>query len=109
MEFLNINVEAPVDVVLRTTNNQYHFGCGPNGEENIKVAICQQFGMCQVYVDAIDTNGVKYIHFLLGPFAFRESNYGIQFYDSCSWRNFDKLAQEQWAGYKAEEAILGDD
>ena len=109
MEFLNINVEAPVDLVIRTTNAHYHFGVGPNGEENLKVAICESHGVCQVYVDTINSDGQRGIYYLMGPFAFRECDYGIQFYDSCSWRNFDKVAQEEWAGYKAEKAILGDD
>lgn len=103
MEFMDVNIQAPVDVCLKMSN--HYFGQGPSGEVP-KVAISMSHGLCIIYCEVMNPDASKYIHQLAGPHAFRETDYGIQFYDGCVWKYFNKMTQELYCGYLAEKELL---
>lgn len=107
MDFLTVQMEIPVAVTLRVTNNNYYWLDNPDNRL-IYLAVNHKQGICQPYITEVDVNGNRYIMNSGCHFAFRETNNGIQFYDN-GWRYFEKMTQELWVGYKAEDAILGDD
>lgn len=100
---MDISVQAPVDLKLKVNSN--FFGVGPGGEQPY-VAISATHGLCQVYCDVIQPDGSRYFHHIMGPYAFRETDNGIQYYDSYSWKYFDKMTQELYCGYLAEKELL---
>lgn len=101
MEYLEIMIQAPVDVNLKT-NTLVNTVPGIDGTHF--VAINLTHGMCCIYQEQIDIDGNK-MPYHMGQYAFRETDHGIQYYD-YNWKFFDEMTQELWFGYKAEQELL---
>ena len=101
---MDINIQATIDYKFRAGD---YFGSGPNGE-TAYVLISEVHGVCEISCECGD-DGNKWINRLQGPWAYRETEHGIQYYDGFSWRYFPKIVQEQYVGVIAEREILGEE
>ena len=101
MEYLDICIQAPVDVKLKT-NTLVNTTAGIDGAYYVAISLAHD--TCCIHQDQVTIDGNK-MTYHIGQYAFRETDHGIQYYD-YNWKFFDKMTQELWFGYKAEQELL---
>lgn len=100
-----IQIQKDIKVELSFVLGDDDFFIRDNNAEKRMIAISLEESICLMYIVHLDADGYKWNN-THGTYALKVANDGIQYFDGCYWRYFDKKVQEQWSDYIAEKVLL---